>query len=542
MEDSKTKIKYFIYARKSTEDDNKQVQSIDDQIDRLKKLANELDLKIIKVFIEAKSAKKPHNRPEFEKMIDQLLAGEADGILCWKLDRLSRNPVDSGTLQWLLQQDVIKAIRTIERFYLPGDNALIFSVEAGGANQFILDLSKNVKRGLESKVKKGLAPIIAPVGYLNSKFKERGENTIELDPERFDLVRKMFDLMLTASYSVPQILKIANENWGFKTRKSKKLGGTELSRSVVYKIFTSIFYTGNFEYKGTVYKGNHKPMITLDEYDRIQKLLGRKGKPRPKTHAFAFTGVIRCGDPKCSCLITAEEKTKFIKSTGQLKHYIYYRCTKKKKDVNCTQKGVISVEELEKQIELEISKVNIVSQLGAIALKVLRENNDKETHTRTNIQEMQMKAFQDTQKQIDRLLDMKLREQITDEEYNSKRDLLLKEKQQLKQKLDETDNRADKWLKLTEDTFNFALYAHNEFLKGDLHKKKEILMTLGSNFLLKDRKLTLASHKWLKRIENEYPPIEDKYKGLELDKINENELSSEQKEGLEIITEELRAL
>lgn len=540
MKDNSKKIKYFIYARKSTEDDNKQVQSIDDQIDRLKKLANELDLKVVEIFTESKSGLQPNTRPIFNSMLDMIEDGKADGILCWEVSRLARNPIDSGRVCWFLQKGIIKSVRTYTREYRPEDNVIIFGVDAGQSNQFSLDLSKNVKRGLESKVNKGIAPIIAPVAYTNSKFKERGENTIDPDLERFDLVRKMFDLMLTGTYTVPQILDIANKKWGFRTRKSKKLGGTELSRSVLYKMFTSIFYTGNFEYKGKIYKGNHKPVITLEEYDRIQKLLGRKGKPRPKTHAFAFTGVIRCGD--CGCLITAEEKTKFIKSTGQLKSYVYYRCTKKKTDIKCSQKGVISVEELEKQIESEIAKVDIIPQLRDIGLKVLKENNAKEVHTRTNIQEMQAKAYQDVQKQIDKLVDMKLREQISDEEYNLKRDSLMKEKQQLKLRLDETDDRANKWLKLTEDTFNFALYAHREFLNGELQRKKEMLIALGSNFLLKDNKLTLDNHKWLKRIQNDYPPIEKKYKGLELDKTNENELSSEQKEGLEIITEELRAL
>ena len=542
MKKDSNKIKYCIYARKSTEDDNKQVQSIDDQIDRLKKLASELDLNVVEIFTEAKSGLQPNNRPIFNSMMDKIEEGEADGILCWEVSRLARNPIDSGRVCWLLQKGIIKSVKTYTREYRPEDNVIIFGVDAGQSNQFSLDLGKNVKRGLESKVSKGIAPIIAPVGYLNSKFKERGENTIEPDPERFDVVRKMWDLMLKGSYSVPQILDIANKTWGFRTRKSKKIGGTELSRSVIYKIFTSVFYTGNFEYKGTVYKGNHKPMITLDEYDGVQKLLGRKGKPRPKTHAFAFTGVIRCGDPQCGCLITAEEKTKFIKSTGQIKTYVYYRCTRKKKDIDCEERGVISLEELEKQIELEIAKVDIIPQLRDIGLKVLRENNAKEVHTRTNIHEMQSKAVLDTQKQLDKLLDMKLRELISDEEYKVKRDELTTTLTQLKQKLRETEDRADKWLKLTEDTFNFALYAHSEFLKANLQRKKEILISLGSNFLLKDKKLTLATHKWLKRIENEYPPIEGKYKGLELDKTNENELSSEQKEGLEIITEEVRAL
>src|SRR3989338_9769430 len=86
---------YCLYARKSSESDDRQVQSIDDQIDRLKKLANARRLKIKKVLTESKSAKKPYNRPVFTDMMDRIKKGEASGILCWQFNRLSRNSIDS---------------------------------------------------------------------------------------------------------------------------------------------------------------------------------------------------------------------------------------------------------------------------------------------------------------------------------------------------------------------------------------------------------------------------------------------------------------
>src|SRR3989344_6178013 len=125
MNQTNPKIKYFLYARKSSESEDRQVQSIDDQVGRLKRLASELDLEIKKTYTEAKSAKKPNNRPMFDEMMGRLEKGEADGILCWSLNRLTRNPIDSGKLSWLLQQGTIKSIQTIERQYLPSDNVLL---------------------------------------------------------------------------------------------------------------------------------------------------------------------------------------------------------------------------------------------------------------------------------------------------------------------------------------------------------------------------------------------------------------------------------
>ena len=96
------KIKYFLYARKSSESEDRQVASIQSQIDVLKDVAKREDLEIIDVLFESKSAKAP-GRPVFNQMINRINKGEAEGIICWKLDRLARNPVDGGSISWMLQ-------------------------------------------------------------------------------------------------------------------------------------------------------------------------------------------------------------------------------------------------------------------------------------------------------------------------------------------------------------------------------------------------------------------------------------------------------
>src|SRR3989344_7388571 len=115
MNQTNPKIKYFLYARKSSESEDRQVQSIDDQINRLKKRAQDLGLEVVEIYAESKSAKKPSNRPVFDEMMQRIENSEADGILCWHLNRLSRNPIDSGKLSWLLQQRTLKSIQTTER-------------------------------------------------------------------------------------------------------------------------------------------------------------------------------------------------------------------------------------------------------------------------------------------------------------------------------------------------------------------------------------------------------------------------------------------
>ena len=525
MTPKETKIKYFLYARKSSESEDRQVQSIDDQIDRLKQYAKDKSLDIKEIYTEAKSAKKPNNRPLFDEMMERIEKGEANGILCWQINRLSRNPIDSGKLSWSLQNGILKSIRTMDREYLPEDNVLIFSVESGVANQYILDLRKNVQRGIQSKLQKGWIPSGAPLGYLNTKSEVKGENYIIKDPERFPLIRKAWDLMLTGSYTPPKILEILNNEWGFRTRQGKRRGNKPMSKSTIYETFTNPFYAGTIVWNGARYSDKQEPMVSLEEFDRVQIILGRKGKPRPKQHIFPFTGAIRCGE--CGCLITAIEKTKIIKTTGKLKTFTYYFCTRKKKYVNCSQRKHTTAQDLEMQIEKEIGKYTILPKFRDWASEVLNSVNDKEIADKTAICESRHKAITASQNQLDNLTRMRYRDLIGDEEFTRERTTVQNEINLLKQQLRETDGHAKKWLELTEKTFNFAACARKEFLMRDMQTKKEILMALGQNPMLKDKKLSIQANEWLKPIAESYPVLEKEYRRLELAKVGTNKEQNE---------------
>ena len=510
--ENKNKITYFLYARKSSESEDRQIQSIDDQISRLKELANSLGLSIKEILTEAKTAKKPFCRPVFEKMVERIEKGEAQGILCWQINRLSRNPVDSGTLGWMLQQGALKSIQTIDREYLPDDNVLLFNIETGQANQFIIDLKKNSMRGMVGKADRGWLPSRAPLGYLNDKL----EHTIIEDTERFHLVRKMWEMMLTGNYTPPQIREIANNEWGFLTPKTKRDGGVEIANSAIYRMFNNLFYTGMFEWNGKAYAGNHTPMITVEEYDRVQIILGRNGKPRAQTHAFAYTGVMRC--EVCGSMYTATEKKKIVKRTGKIETYIYYHCTRKKKDIDCDQRSPMTLKEVEDQIDIELERHTILPKFKQWAIEILNRDNDKEIEERTKVYETQNKLLLETQRELDALTKMRYRELIDDETFIKERDDIKTKITKVKTSLKETESRADKWLELTEKTFNFACYARKEFMTDDLNKKREIFSALGQNFSVKDKEIKIIKNEWLVPIEKAYPALEAEYNRLELNK------------------------
>ena len=511
MKDTKN-IKYIIYARKSSESEDRQVKSIEDQIGILRQMAKDLKLNVVDVIDEAKSAKAPGIRPKFIKMMERIESGEINGILCWRLNRLSRNPVDSGNLHWLLQTGVIQMIQTsVEGGFRPDDNVVMFSMISSLDNQFIRGLSIDVKRGNKKRLEKGVRPNQAPLGYLNARGSDESGIIIE-DPERFPLIRKMWDMMLTGKYSPPQILEIANNEWGFRTKKTKRQGGKPLARSALYRIFTSEFYAGTIKYAGEEYEGSHNPMVTLDEFDRVQYLLGRKGKPRAKKHKFPFTGSIRCGE--CGCLVTAEHKYKKLKEGGVNEH-TYYHCTRKRADYNCSQRHSVTEANLDEQICNEISKFTITPRLREWALGILRSSNEKEIAERQQVHESQNRAVETTQRELDNLTKMRYRDLIDDEAFLKEKESLQGKIRELRRHLKVTEERADNWLELTEQVFDFATHARESFINGDIETKKQILVALGSNPTLKDGKLSIDANEWFIPIMKNKKAIEAEIEGLE---------------------------
>jgi site-specific DNA recombinase len=176
---------YFIYCRKSSEAEDRQVLSIESQTRELEQIAAKLNLPIASKYLtESKSAKDP-GRPVFNQMMQRLYRGEAAGIICWKLDRLARNPVDGGSIIWAIKQHGIKVMTPAQSYAREDDNIILMYIEFGMAQKYVDDLSKNVKRGLKTKIENGWYPGIAPQAILNHTDKLTGENTMVKDPERF---------------------------------------------------------------------------------------------------------------------------------------------------------------------------------------------------------------------------------------------------------------------------------------------------------------------------------------------------------------------
>jgi len=470
---------YIIYCRKSSESEERQVLSIESQLTEIRALAERLNLPIAEILTESKSAKQP-GRPVFNQLMEQVYQKRITGILCWKLDRLARNPLDGSSVVWALDQGHIDAIITPHGTFKNFSNdKFLMQIEFGMAKKYVDDLSDNIRRGNRAKLEKGWYPGKAPLGYLN----EPNDRTIVPDPERFDLMRKMWDLLLTGT-PILEIWRIANEQWGFKTRAFHDTG-KELSRSGLYKIFKNPFYYGLIERKEGVFQGKHTPLVTEGEFRRAQQIMWRKGKPKPHTHQFAFTGLMRCGE--CGSMITAEEK---INRFGS--HYTYYRCTKKNRYLKCSQK-YIEVRELEKQMLGYLEKAYIPATFLKEGLEYLEREEQKERNQDKHANASLEKAYSMCTTKLANLTQMKLSELLSDEEFMQEKKKLLEEKMSLESQLQ--GNQDVFSFNATRNDLERAHSAKDEFLVGSLRAKREVIESIGSNPRVTDKTFSIELKK-----------------------------------------------
>lgn len=526
MKTSNEKIKYFLYCRKSTEDEDRQVLSLSSQIDEMKRMAKRLDLKIVgEPLYESKSAKAP-GREVFSEVLDRIEKGEAQGILCWKMDRLARNPVDAGRISWMLQKGIIKHIKTAERDYFPEDNVLLASLEFGMANQYIRDLSTNVKRGLRAKNQQGWRNGIAPIGYLNNIQSLKGEKNIIPDPARFDIVRRIFEEYLAGHYSVRQ-LHVQAKKWGLNTRQTKRQGGKQVCLAHIYRLLTEPFYTGYFYARNSetgekeLVKGAHEPMITMGQFELMQQKLGRKGKAHPRNgHFFPFTGRTECGE--CGSMVTAEEKNQIICGSCKHKfaslnkdacpkckrkivdmvnpttlHYVYYHCTKRK-NPKCSQRSV-RVEDLEYLLDSALSKFELSSAFTQWALEELAKDNDEQIKGQRVEITSQDKRYTEVVQRLQNLTRLYTSPENADqsllsmEEYSPQRKALMDEKHILEGARQNTGRKIDEWVDWAENSFSFATAARLWFEAGTPEQKRDIFASLSrSNLTLKDKALSIS--------------------------------------------------
>ena len=346
------KVKYCLYARKSTESEERQVLSIDSQIKEMLQLADREGLEVVEMKRESHSAKETGKRPVFNEIVEELGAGKYNGILTWAPDRISRNAGDLGKIVDLMDAGGLQEIRTFSQSFRNNPNEKFLLMILGSQAKLENDnRGVNVKRGLRTRCEMGLRPGVAPVGYSNEKHADK-KCQAAIDPIRAPIVKQIFEKIANEKWSGRRIHQWLKFDLNFKSR-----GNKNMTLSSVYVVLQNPFYYGVFEYpekSGNWYEGKHQPLITKELFDKVQEQLKRDRIVRSDIKEFAFTKLMLCGS--CGSGITAEEKFKKLKD-GTSNRYVYYGCTRAR-DKDC-KNGYVREEELITQTMKVVDEIDL---------------------------------------------------------------------------------------------------------------------------------------------------------------------------------------
>ena len=461
--------KYFIYTRKSTDTEDRQVRSLADQLSELRELAKREQLEVVDIFIEKQTAKVP-GRPVFAEMLERIEAGEASGILAWHPDRLARNSVDGGKIIYLVDTGTITDLK-FPTFWFDAtpQGKFMLSISFSQSKYYIDNLSENVKRSYKHKLKNGIWPQKAPIGYINDKKTKM----ITIDPDKAPFIKKTFEAYASGAYTLSALRKSMGE-LGFTGH-----GGHELSISNYQYLLKNNLYHGLIYFRGEFYEGKHEPIITKKVFDTCQEVMTRKSKPQHEggLKPYVYRGLFKCAE--CGCCITIETK----------KGHNYLRCTKRKGQ--CSQKYVRE-EAMTEMIREELKKVSLSDAAANWLIgEVEKERNADDNSSKSHIQ----KVKDDTSAvdvKLDKLMTAYLENALTLPEYQSIKNKLITEKQVLKDKLASfarvSTNRFEPVIEFIKDCKEAAILATST----DTAKIRSFFQKVGSNPLVHNRALVFS--------------------------------------------------
>jgi len=350
-----TELKYCLYARKSTEAEDKQVLSIESQVKEMLALAEHDKLKVVDIKREAHSSKEVGQREIFNQMLSEIREGKYNAILTWAPDRLSRNAGDLGSIVDLMDKKQLSEIRTYGQKFTNNPNEKFLLMILGSQVKLENDnKAVNVKRGLRTRCEMGFRPGVAPTGYLNEKHVDK-RCQARIDPKRAPVIKQMFERVANEQWSGRKVYRWLREI-GFKTKT-----GRPLVLANVYLILRNSFYYGEFEYpvgSNNWYVGKHTPIISKELFDRVQLTLNENFIPKTESKEFAFTKLIKCG--YCGSGISADEKFKKLKDGGVNRH-VYYFCTKAR-NIDCKNPAINETNLINELVEL-MDKIDL-DELG----------------------------------------------------------------------------------------------------------------------------------------------------------------------------------
>ena len=469
--------RYILYARKSTDVEDKQVLSIEAQLAELRKFAKDSQLTVIDTIVEKKSAKVP-GRAKFGAMLERIQNGEANGILAWHPDRLARNSIDGGQIIYLLDQRKLADLK-FQTFWFESTSQgkFMLNIAFGQSKYYVDNLSENTKRGLRQKVRRGEYPSNAPFGYYNNTKNK----TILTDKTRAPLVVEIFELYAKNESRFQDISDYLYAR-GVKTK-----GGKVYKPDKIKKILTNPFYYGHFVYAGELHEGKHTPLMSKQLFDEVQKVVAlRCFRQQDKNREpMPFCGLLRCA---CGMMITVENKTKRQKN-GNVHNYVYYRCTRKSKTAQCSEPPVRS-ELLDRQLSSKLDEFTMPDGWADFLRSKIDADERTEQHTTgVVVDELRTKVAQVSGK-LQRLLDTFLDEIIDRQTYTAKKAELMSQMKSLEEKISDVSLGQNGWVEPMRNWLDKANSIRNIAYSDQFGAKKDALHEIfGLNLFLTNKNI-----------------------------------------------------
>ena len=472
--------KFFLYARKSTDVEDKQVLSIEAQLTELRDYAKRENLEISAEFVEKQSAKIP-GRPIFNTMLDEI---EKNGgnILAWHPDRLARNSVDGGRIIYLLDIGKLASLK-FPTFWCDSTSQgkFMLNMAFGQSKYYVDSLSENTKRGLRQKIRRGEYPSLAPVGYIN----DSRTKSVVVDKKFAPIIRHAFELYATGNYTLQSIGEY------FEANRLVSKNGKRIHISRASFILSNPFYYGHFRYSGEIYEGKYEPIVAKKLWDKVQEVMVRKARPRHKTkiEPQAYCGLLSCAS--CGMQITGEYRVKTQKN-GTQHFYTYYHCTKKSKTIKCPE-PCIRQESLDEQISSLLQKVSLPQDWAEYLTQRLEKDKAESAQAVSAFVEKNKKRIKDISLKLERLLEGYLEQDIEKDIYRAEKAKLLSEKKSLEEEISRFQQKQKHWLEPMEKWIKEAQTMEKIALDTDLFAKKVCAKEVfGSNLLLAEKTVRVA--------------------------------------------------
>ena len=469
-------MKAVILARVSSKE-QEEGHSLDAQINRLQEYCRRKELNVINTFTIVESSV-IGSRKAFNQMLDfckkqkQTIALVADAV-----DRVQRSFKDSIALQELINKKVIEL-----HFYREGmiintesksSDIMRWDFSVMAAKSYVLQLSENVKRSLDFKLKNGEYTGEAPLGYINSRD-EKGKATICIDENRGYLVTRIFERYSEGLYSLKEIANLANK-WGLTSKRN----GLPMSANTIHHMLNNPFYCGIMLSKGQKYPHIHPKLISQELFSKCQNILHGKSMEdyrqfKSGTKPFIFKGLIKCGI--CGTAISSDMK---IKPSG--KSYTYLFCSHRKG--NCQNKAINEEKALE-QIRNVLKSFQVPQETFNHIKKDLEQVANSENEFHTQQLTMLRGRYDKIQLKLKKLRELLLDEKISPEDFNEMSADLKSEQFELENKM-KNHTQADEKFSIAMSTIvSLASNAYNLFMSSNIDEKRELINLIFSNLKL----------------------------------------------------------